>query len=233
VNTHYGYYVIMRVEPEEYSSAHILIQYKGAKSAPAASRFTKEEARKKAEEVHEMASKPGANFALLAERYSESPSRKRGGVIRPIIPGQMPPDYDNYVEALRALEVGQVSAVVETPFGFHIIKRLKLERVRASHILIAYGEGEVEPREKRNRFDAQRLAIQVQRKAAAEGADFGALAKQYSDDLETADNGGDVGVFARGTKLQKFEQIAFGLKVGQVSDVVETPLGFHIIKRTR
>jgi parvulin-like peptidyl-prolyl isomerase len=145
----------------------------------------------------------------------------------------MPADYDNYVEALQQLEVGQVSPVVETPFGFHIIKRLKLERVQASHILIAHTDGEVAPRQKRNIYEAKQLAIQVQRKAAAPGADFAALAKQYSDDPDTADKGGDVGTFARGTQIARFEQIAFGLKLGEVSDVVETPLGFHVIKRTK
>jgi len=233
VDTPFGYYVMMRVLPEEYSSAHILIQYKGAKQAPPASRWTREEASKKANAVHAKVIKPGANFAVLAEQYSESPSKKRGGVIRPIAPGTMPAAYDNYVAALLKLKVGQVSPVVETPFGFHIIKRLKLERIAASHILIAFNDAAVDPREPRRRGEAMRLARKVRNEAQAEGADFAALAKKHSDDLESAEKGGDQGTFARGMKVPRFEQIAFGLKVGEVSDVVETRFGFHIIKRTK
>jgi parvulin-like peptidyl-prolyl isomerase len=144
----------------------------------------------------------------------------------------MPPDYDNYLAAVQKLAVGEVSPVVETPFGFHIIKRLKMERVRASHILIAHDEAKAPPREKRDQYEARRLALKVRREAAAPGADFAALARQYSDDRESAERGGDVGKFARGTQVPKFEQIAFGLGVGEISDVVETPFGFHVIKRT-
>ncbi len=233
VDTPFGYYVIMRVEPQEYSSAHILIQYKGAKQAPPGSKWTREQAKAKAASVQAMAAKPDANFAVLAERFSESPSKSRGGVIRPIVPGQMPADYDNYVAALQKLEVGQVSDVVETPFGFHVLKRLKLERIRVSHILIAHNDAEVEPREKRRRAEAMQLANQVLREARAPGADFAELAKKYSDDEESAAAGGDVGTFARGMKVPRFEQIAFALEVGAISDVVETPFGFHVIKRTQ
>jgi len=232
VETPRGYYVIMREEVEEYSSAHILLQYKGAKSAPIGVTRKREEALKKAEVVRAQAVKSEANFAVLAERYSDSPSRIRGGALRPMAPGQMPPEYDRYIEALRKLAVGEVSPVVETPFGFHVIKRLKLERIRASHVLIAFNDAEVAPREERTRRDAEVLARKVLREAQAHGADFAALAKKHSDHAASSEKGGDLGLFARGTMPPRFEQIAFGLKPGQVSDVVETPLGFHIILRT-
>jgi parvulin-like peptidyl-prolyl isomerase len=227
-----GYYVVRRVDLEELSSAHILIQYKGAKSAPVAITRTKEEARKMAENVQKQATKAGASFAVLASRASDSPSRIRGGALRPMVPGQMPPEYDNYIDALRKLQVGEISAVVETPFGFHVIKRLKLERITASHILIAFNGADATPREERSRRDAEALAKRVRAEAAAEGADFAALARKHSDDEETRSKGGDLGAFARGIMLPRFEQIAFSLRVGQVSDVVETQMGFHIILRT-
>ncbi len=233
VESDYGFYVIMRVKPLEYSTAHVLVQYKGAKAAPSAISRTKENAEERAGKVRGYAVKENANFAVLAERYSDSPSRLRGGVIRPIVPGQMPADYNNYMEAVQALEVGAVSPVVETPFGFHVIKRLKLERISASHILIAYNDSEGEPKEKRSKGEAKRLAIQVKRKAKAEGADFAALAKEHSDDLESSEKGGDLGSFARGMLEPKFEQMAFGLKVGRTSDVVQTKFGYHIIRRTK
>jgi peptidyl-prolyl cis-trans isomerase C len=61
------------------------------------------------------------------------------------------------------------------------------------------------------------------------GADFGAVAKKYSQD-SSAVNGGDLGFVARGQTVPQFEQAAFALQPNQVSAVVETPFGFHIIK---
>lgn len=62
------------------------------------------------------------------------------------------------------------------------------------------------------------------------GADFAQLAKRYSDDAGTATQGGELGWFRRGQMLKAFENVAFRLKPGQISDVVRTPYGFHIIQ---
>jgi len=79
VHTEFGYYVILREELEEYSTAHILVIYKGAKLAPPAMKRTKEEAHKRALMLLAKARKKGANFALLAGRYSDSPSKVAAG----------------------------------------------------------------------------------------------------------------------------------------------------------
>jgi peptidyl-prolyl cis-trans isomerase SurA len=65
------------------------------------------------------------------------------------------------------------------------------------------------------------------------GEDFAALAKRYSDDPGTKDKGGDLGWFRRGQMVQAFEDAAFALSPGQVSDVIKSPFGFHIIKLER
>jgi parvulin-like peptidyl-prolyl isomerase len=234
VETPFGYYVILRVAPEEFSTAHIVVQYKGAKMAPPGVKRTKKEARVRAEKVQKMAAKPDANFAVLAERYSDSPSKVRGGVIRPLVSGQESEDYDNYLEAVSTLKVGEVSGVVETPFGFHVIKRLKLERIRASHILIAYTDSEGTPKEKRTKWDAELLAKKIHGKLRKEkdlAKAFPEYARKVSE-CSSAAKGGDLGRFARGQMVPRFEQMAFGLKVGQMSDVIHTKFGYHIILRT-
>jgi peptidyl-prolyl cis-trans isomerase C len=75
----------------------------------------------------------------------------------------------------------------------------------------------------------RRKALEVLQRIKA-GEDFAQLAKEYSDDPGSREQGGDLGYFGRGQMTPKFEQAAFDLKPGQVSDLVETPFGFHIIK---
>ena len=68
------------------------------------------------------------------------------------------------------------------------------------------------------------------RAAAFKGEDFAALARQHSQDQGSAVNGGDLGFVVRGQTVPAFEEAAFGLKAGQVSQVVETTFGFHVLK---
>lgn len=77
--------------------------------------------------------------------------------------------------------------------------------------------------------DAKRRAEEVLEKARAEGADFAALAREFSEDTTNA-SGGDLGFFGRGEMVEEFEQEAFALEAGTVSDLVRTRFGFHIIK---
>jgi parvulin-like peptidyl-prolyl isomerase len=63
------------------------------------------------------------------------------------------------------------------------------------------------------------------------GGDFAALAKTHSD-CPSGQKGGDLGEFGRGQMVKEFEQTAFGLPVGGLSGVIETPFGYHVIKRT-
>jgi len=94
-------------------------------------------------------------------------------------------------------------------------------QVRASHILFKL-EGKDEK-------TVQALAEEVLKKAKA-GADFAALAKQYSEDDSNKDNGGDLDYFGRGRMVAEFDAAAFAMKTGEISNLVKTAFGFHIIK---
>ncbi len=108
---------------ESATASHILIRYAGAMRTSADITRTKDDAKKLAEEVAAKAKKPGADFAALADEYTEDPSGKgRGGKLGTFTRGRMVPEFE---QATFALEPGGVSGVVETPFGFHIIYREK------------------------------------------------------------------------------------------------------------
>jgi peptidyl-prolyl cis-trans isomerase C len=99
------------------------------------------------------------------------------------------------------------------------------ERVRASHILIRTPENA----DAKTKEEARTKAAGVLNEVKA-GKDFGELAKHHSQDPGSAAKGGDLGYFVQGQMVGPFDQVAFTLKPGAVSDVVETPFGFHIIK---
>ena len=128
-----------------------------------------------------------------------------------------------------------VSGVVESPFGFHVIKGGKMEvpvRWRASHILIRWkGTSRCPPSVTRTKEEAKKL-IDDLLKQLKDGADFAKLAKENSDCPSKA-KGGDLGVFGPGQMVPPFEKALKDLEVGKVSDVVETEFGYHVILRTR
>lgn len=99
------------------------------------------------------------------------------------------------------------------------------EQVHAQHVLIGVDKNA----DDKTRADKKKLADQVLKDAKG-GKDFGGLAKQYSDDPGSKDKGGDLGFFPKGEMVPAFEDAAFKLKPGEISDIIETPYGFHIIK---
>lgn len=103
------------------------------------------------------------------------------------------------------------------------------EQRQVSHILI--GVGDYSNGKNRSDMDAKVLALQIVNKVAA-GVDFGKLAKQYSDDLGSKDNGGQYPPFSKGSGfVEEFENAAFSLKVGQYTiEPVKTTYGYHIIR---
>lgn len=102
--------------------------------------------------------------------------------------------------------------------------------VRASHVLISYSGAE-RATSTRSKDEAKSLAEDLARRAEA-GENFEELAKAYSD-CPTAERGGDLGFFQKGRMVKAFEDASFGLEPGQISGVVETKFGYHVIKRTQ
>lgn len=100
------------------------------------------------------------------------------------------------------------------------------EKVRASHILIK-SEADTDPVSK----DERRTKLEAVKKRIENGEDFAALAREFSQ-CPSAEKGGDLGFFERGNMVKPFEDAAFSMKPGEVSDIVVTPFGFHLIKVT-
>jgi peptidyl-prolyl cis-trans isomerase D len=124
------------------------------------------------------------------------------------------------VDAIRA-KIVVSQADIEHAYNENINQYETPEQIRASHILLkTEGKDDAEVK-------ARAEALLKQAKA---GADFAELAKKNSEDEGTAPNGGDLDFFGRGKMVPEFDQTAFGLKPGEISDLVKTQFGYHIIK---
>ncbi len=112
-------------------------------------------------------------------------------------------------------------AELDAQYKQNIAQYSTAEQIRASHILFKT--------EAKDEAAVKAVAEGVLKRVKA-GEDFAALAKQYSEDESNNSRGGDLDYFGRGTMVPEFEQVAFALKPGDVSDPVKTSFGFHIIK---
>ena len=135
-----------------------------------------------------------------------------------------------FEDAAYTLPVGEISKPVRTKLGFHLIKvhsrKSDLGRVRVAHILVAFEKDSI----KRDSIAALKR-IKFVYSQLQDGADFGKLAREYSDDSTSAKKEGLLPWFSTGEMILPFEQAAFALKKkGDVSGVVKSRFGYHIIK---
>jgi len=206
---------------EEVHIAHIVIRI-----PEGASPETLNKLRMKAVSIDEQA-RAGRDFAQLAATYSESNDAMQGGDL-----GFRPVDSLPQVmsSAIANLKPGQVSDVVRSPSGFHIVKLIsrkggsalpQVQQTHARHILIKVTEvtSEAEARQKIGQVHSRLKS----------GEDFAALAKLYSQD-GSAQKGGDLGWLYPGDTVPAFEQAMNALKVSEISNPVQTQFGFHIIQ---
>lgn len=105
------------------------------------------------------------------------------------------------------------------------------QQVRASHILFKTVDDSMKPLPEDKVKEQEKLANEVLQKAKA-GEDFAELAKKYSQDEGSAQNGGDLNFFGKGVMVPEFEEAAFKLEKGQISELVKSQFGYHIIKVT-
>ncbi|HEY6898644.1 MAG TPA: peptidylprolyl isomerase [Rhodocyclaceae bacterium] len=170
----------------------------------------------------------GENFAKVAASFSDAPDALSGGQL-----GMRPVDRlpSLYADAIRSLKTGELSNLLRSPVGFHIIKVIEkrggvedlptLRQTHARHILIRVNEvvSESEAR--------QKLASLKER--LDHGGDFAELARLHSNDL-SASKGGDLGWLYQGDTVPDFEKAMDSLKPGEVSQPIQTPFGWHLIQ---
>ena len=130
-----------------------------------------------------------------------------------------------YLDDVR-LSIAEVSdEELETYYRDNEIRLTLPERVRVRHILLTW-----KPLGTTDDRAAIREQMEPILERARAGEDFAAMAGEFSDDYATRQNGGDTGLFQRGEMAPAFEQAAFALQPGEISEIVETPFGLHIIK---
>lgn len=169
----------------------------------------------------------GTSFAKVSASFSDAPNALEGGSLGWKTSTQLPALF---LDALKTMQAGDVSAALRSPNGFHILKLtnkrggnspLVIEQTHARHILIKLSEimSETEGKQKmagiKERLD--------------NGDKFEVLARQFSED-GTASNGGDLGWVNPGDTVPQFEKAMNELKDNQISEPIRSPFGWHIIQ---
>ena len=174
----------------------------------------------------------GADFAKIAATYSDAPDALKGGDIGWRDPNRLPPLF---AEQLRKLAPGQVTPVIRSNTGFHLIKlvgkrnaadskdkAVAQQQTHARHILL-----KITPT--MTAADARRKLLELKERLDNKAAKFEELARLFSNDGSAA-KGGDLGWLAPGDSTPEMETAMNALKPGEVSGVVETPFGLHLIE---
>ncbi len=169
----------------------------------------------------------GASFAQVSATFSDAPDAMQGGNLGWRPSARLPALF---LEALERMKTDDVSDILRSPNGFHIIKLLEkrgkaaapgVQQTHVRHILIRAREGVSES-------DA-RARLQRLRERVAGGADFAELARINSEDASAA-KGGDLGWVAAGDTVPEFERVMNQLKDGEVSQPIQTPFGWHLVQ---
>jgi peptidyl-prolyl cis-trans isomerase SurA len=206
---------------QEYNVAHVLVRIP-EQSGP--ERIA--EARARAEKARAEAL-AGGDFARIAASASDAGDALQGGALGWRTLSRLP---ELFADALKTMKPGDVSNVLRSPAGFHLVKLVELRgagiaapvmQTRARHILIKTSEVVSEA-------DARRRLAGLRERIAG-GADFVELARLNSQDGSAA-RGGDLGWLHAGDTVPEFERAMNALKPGELSEPVRSPFGFHLIQ---
>ena len=205
----------------EFNLSHIMLRLPEQASPEAVARQ-----RARAEQVLAQA-RAGADFSKLAVSYSDASDALQGGVIGWRARDRLP---DLFAQALDGLKQGEVSDIIRSPAGFHILKLLDrrgggapiiVEQTHARHILVKTSEIV-------SASDAQRK-LENLRERIVNGVDFAELARLNSDDASSV-KGGDLGWIFPGDTVPEFERVMNSLKPGELSKPFESPFGWHLMQ---
>lgn len=171
--------------------------------------------------------KSGTDFRQIAASFSEAPDALQGGDMGWRDTARLP---TLFADALRGMKAGELSGVLRSPNGFHIIKLIDrrggsqpivVQQTHARHILIKVSEI-VSEAEGRNR-------LRTLKERLDNNGDFAQLARANSEDT-SASKGGDLGWISPGDTVPEFERAMTVLQPGQISEPVRSPFGWHLIQ---
>ena len=206
---------------EEMEIAHILVQIPEQASAEKI-QASKQRANQAWDQL-----RGGAQFAQVAAGFSDAKDGLQGGSLGWRTADRLPTIFQ---EALKHMQLGDISAVLRSPNAFHMIKLLDkrskdtpvvITQTRARHILIKSSEFTSES-------EAKNRLAEIKRRIEG-GAAFAEQAKLYSEDGSAA-QGGDLGWVSPGAFVAEFERAMNALKIGQSSSLVQTEFGWHLIQ---
>jgi peptidyl-prolyl cis-trans isomerase SurA len=211
-----------RPEHADYNLAHILVRVPEGAS-PERIRQARERAEQALAET-----KGGAPFARVAASFSDAPDALQGGAIGWRTHDRLP---ELFAEALSKMKPGEVTEPLRSPAGFHILQLVDrrgaggeapVVQSRMRHILVRTSEAVSES-------EARRKLLDLRDRIVSGGADFAELARVHSDD-GTAARGGELDWVYPGDTVPEFERVYEELKIGEVSQPVRTPFGYHLIQ---
>jgi peptidyl-prolyl cis-trans isomerase SurA len=204
------------------NASHILIKI-GEENNPGDTLFAWKKAIRLREQIL-----AGEEFEAVARRASDDPTAKsNNGNIGYFTAFQMVYPFE---EAVYKMKEGEISMPVRSRFGYHIIrlngKRQSPGDVKLQHILLR-----IPPGADHEQIVSQQEKMTAIHKRLIQGEDFGKLAAEYSQDLSSARNQGEMNWFGTGRMFPEFEEKAFSLKEkGSISEPFRTQYGWHIIK---
>jgi len=206
----------------EYNISHILIALSDG-STPAQIAVQEEKANNIYQQLEE-----GLDFASAAISYSDSQEALEGGLVGWRDLNSVPVVFSDAIKNMRA---GQITTPIRSPAGFHIIKvndyrersEVMITEFHAQHIMIETNDL-ISPRQ------AMEQIRDIHEQLVA-GADFAELAREYSDDISSANLGGDMGWFQPQAYGERIAQTLASMQDGDISEPFQTEMGWHIIER--